>query len=76
MSYSLDRVRGKCLSELLNLSPGDLSSQFGMKRGHVARFMDRTSACADHLPNSHPSLATEKLAYFRKILAFKGVFNL
>ncbi|KAL3510978.1 hypothetical protein ACH5RR_030379 [Cinchona calisaya] len=34
---------GKCLPELLNLSMGDLSAQFGMKRGHIARFMDRTS---------------------------------
>ncbi|CAA3011720.1 Hypothetical predicted protein [Olea europaea subsp. europaea] len=36
---------GKCLPELLSLSTVDLSSQFGMKRGHIARFMDRTSAC-------------------------------
>ncbi|KAB5538303.1 hypothetical protein DKX38_015836 [Salix brachista] len=28
---------GKCLPELLSLSTGDLSSHFGMKRGHMAR---------------------------------------
>ncbi|KAJ9140619.1 hypothetical protein P3X46_031247 [Hevea brasiliensis] len=44
---------GKCLPELLSLSPGDLSSQFGMKRGHIARFTDRTSACAEPLPKSY-----------------------
>lgn len=33
----------KCLPELLNLSMGDLSAHFGMKRGHVVRFMDRTT---------------------------------
>ncbi|KAM7464418.1 hypothetical protein LguiA_032539 [Lonicera macranthoides] len=44
---------GKGLPELLNLSNTDLSSQFGMKRGHLARFMDRTSTCAiDPLPSS------------------------
>ncbi|KAI9169286.1 hypothetical protein LWI28_010241 [Acer negundo] len=43
---------GKGLPELLNLSTGDMSSQFGMKRGHIARFMDRTSACTSplHIP--------------------------
>ncbi|KAM4110547.1 hypothetical protein ACB094_03G203300 [Castanea mollissima] len=35
---------GRCLSELLNLGHEELSSQFGMKRGHIARFMDRTSS--------------------------------
>ncbi|KAI3467196.1 hypothetical protein Pfo_023859 [Paulownia fortunei] len=45
---------GKSLPELLSLSNVDLSSQFGMKRGHIARFMDRTSACAaDPLPASY-----------------------
>ncbi|KAL0380675.1 UNVERIFIED_CONTAM: Peroxiredoxin-like 2A [Sesamum angustifolium] len=42
---------GKGLPELLSSSTLDLSSQYGMKRGHIARFMDRTSACAtDPLP--------------------------
>jgi hypothetical protein len=55
---------GKGLPELLNLSNTDLSSQFGMKRGHQARFMDRTSACGfDPLPTSKkmtsvPSIST------------------
>ncbi|CAI9768051.1 unnamed protein product [Fraxinus pennsylvanica] len=45
---------GKCLPEFLSLSTGDLSTQFGMKRGHIARFMDRTSACGiDPLPASY-----------------------
>lgn len=44
---------GRSLPQLLNLSTSDLSSQFGMKRGHVARFMDRTNACADPLPKSY-----------------------
>ncbi|XP_008243878.1 PREDICTED: uncharacterized protein LOC103342089 [Prunus mume] len=76
MQYG-DRIEssGKCLSELLNLSPGDLSSQFGMKRGHVARFMDRTSACADHLPNSHPSLATEKISLLSKNTSIQRSFQ-
>lgn len=44
---------GKCLAELLNLGISDLSSQFAMKRGHIARFMDRTSQCeADPIPSS------------------------
>ena len=34
----------------------DLSSQFGMKRGHIARFVDRTSACADPLLKSYAPL--------------------
>ncbi|XP_073136010.1 uncharacterized protein [Henckelia pumila] len=42
---------GKGLPELLGMSSADLSSQFGMKRGHIARFMDRTVACgANPLP--------------------------
>ncbi|PIN23227.1 hypothetical protein CDL12_04050 [Handroanthus impetiginosus] len=45
---------GKGLPKLLSLSNVDLSSKFGMKRGHVARFMNRTSACAaDPLPASY-----------------------
>ncbi|KAL5828559.1 hypothetical protein ACOSQ3_018027 [Xanthoceras sorbifolium] len=44
---------GKGLPQLLNLSTGDLSSQFGMKRGHIARFMDRTSACDSPQPTLH-----------------------
>ncbi|KAF5941631.1 hypothetical protein HYC85_019273 [Camellia sinensis] len=47
MQYG-DRLEasGKCLPELLGLSTGDLSTQFGIKRGHIARFTDRTIACA------------------------------
>ncbi|KAI9105061.1 hypothetical protein K1719_022777 [Acacia pycnantha] len=33
---------GKGLPELLSLSSMDISSQFNMKRGHIARFVDRT----------------------------------
>ncbi|KAK9276743.1 hypothetical protein L1049_006279 [Liquidambar formosana] len=51
---------GKGLPEILNLSTADLSSQFGMKRGHMARFMDRTSACADPMPASFVLPARER----------------
>ncbi|XP_065879835.1 uncharacterized protein [Euphorbia lathyris] len=44
---------GKCLPELLSLSIGDLSSQFGMKRGHIARFTDRSSQCSEPSQKSH-----------------------
>jgi hypothetical protein len=37
---------GKGLPELISLSTMDLSSQFDMKRGHIARFIDRTK-CDD-----------------------------
>ncbi|XP_071717345.1 uncharacterized protein [Rutidosis leptorrhynchoides] len=53
MMYA-DRLEasGKCLAELLNLATSDLSAQFGMKRGHIARFMDRTSQCEpDPIPS-------------------------
>ncbi|WCJ35756.1 hypothetical protein M5689_016992 [Euphorbia peplus] len=43
----------KCLPELLSLSSGDLSSQFGMKRGHLARFNDRSSQCSEPSVKSH-----------------------
>ncbi|XP_077237665.1 uncharacterized protein LOC143879267 isoform X2 [Tasmannia lanceolata] len=46
---------GKSLSDLLSLSTLVLSSQFGIRRGHVARFVDRTIACG--IPMS-PSYAT------------------
>ncbi|KAI7993432.1 Protein ACCELERATED CELL DEATH 6 [Camellia lanceoleosa] len=35
---------GKCLSKLLGLSTDEISSQFGMKRGHIARFMEKITA--------------------------------
>lgn len=43
---------GKDLPELLNSSPAALSTQYGMKRGHVARFIDRTMACGIVMPPS------------------------
>ncbi|KAG6574023.1 Redox-regulatory protein-like protein, partial [Cucurbita argyrosperma subsp. argyrosperma] len=50
MQYG-DRLEssGKCLPELLSLSVEDLTAQFHMKRGHIARFKDRNSSCADPL---------------------------
>uniref|UniRef100_A0A1D1Y8W1 Peroxiredoxin-like 2A n=1 Tax=Anthurium amnicola TaxID=1678845 RepID=A0A1D1Y8W1_9ARAE len=39
------------LSELLNLSTSVLSSQFSMKRGHVARFVDRTGPFGVSMPS-------------------------
>ncbi|XP_031121718.1 uncharacterized protein LOC116024847 [Ipomoea triloba] len=45
---------GKTFTQLLSLSSSDLSSQFGMKRGHIARFIDRTNAYgANPLPESY-----------------------
>uniref|UniRef100_A0A6N2NGY1 Uncharacterized protein n=1 Tax=Salix viminalis TaxID=40686 RepID=A0A6N2NGY1_SALVM len=52
---------GKCLPELLSLSAGDLSSHFGMKRDHMARFMDRTSACEDPWLKSYAPLTARKM---------------
>ncbi|CAL5347312.1 unnamed protein product [Camellia sinensis] len=40
---------GKSLVELLKLSTSELSAEFGMKRGHIVRFMNKrgtSSACA------------------------------
>lgn len=51
---------GKSLSELLDTSTLVLSSQFGMKRGHVARFVNRTSACRISMPPSYNVVAREK----------------
>lgn len=39
---------GKCLLELLNLGTAELSSHFGMKRGHLARFTNRTGECSEN----------------------------
>ncbi|KAL0396877.1 UNVERIFIED_CONTAM: hypothetical protein Scaly_0136100 [Sesamum calycinum] len=44
---------GKGLPELLSLSTLDLSSQYGMKRGHIARFMDRTKCSAPQILCQH-----------------------
>lgn len=44
---------GRSLPEILGLSIEDLSSQFGMKRGHIARFMDRKNPCEDPLPKPY-----------------------
>ncbi|KAK3000316.1 hypothetical protein RJ639_021483 [Escallonia herrerae] len=54
----------KGLPEMLNLSSMDFLSQFGMKRGHLARFMDRTSACTstDPLPPSYSMPARKQRA--------------
>jgi len=41
---------GKTLSELLSTPPAELTRDYKMKRGHVARFLDRGSACAIQLP--------------------------
>lgn len=51
MQYG-DRLEasGKSLAELLSLSTVVLSSQHGMRRGHVARFIDRASACGISMP--------------------------
>ncbi|CAI0405191.1 unnamed protein product [Linum tenue] len=53
MNYG-DRLEasGKGLPELLALSNANLASQFGMKRGHIARFLDKTTACTEPLNKS------------------------
>ncbi|KAI4339427.1 hypothetical protein MLD38_024374 [Melastoma candidum] len=43
---------GMSLPDLLSMSNGDLMSQFGFKRGHMARFLDRTGPCIESLPKS------------------------
>ncbi|KAJ6794814.1 Uncharacterized protein M6B38_227900 [Iris pallida] len=55
---------GKTLTELLNTSTVVLSSLFGMKRGHVARFVDRATACKISLPPSFELPARGKNACY------------
>jgi hypothetical protein len=43
---------GRSLSELLNTQPSVLTSEYGMKRGHVARFVDRASGCGIEMPST------------------------
>jgi hypothetical protein len=43
---------GRNLSELLNTQPSVLTSEYGMKRGHVARFVDRDSAYGIQMPST------------------------
>ncbi|KAK1419799.1 hypothetical protein QVD17_29149 [Tagetes erecta] len=53
MQY-VDRLEAsrKRLQELLNLATPDLSTQFAMKRGHIARFKDRALKCEPTVPPS------------------------
>ncbi|KAI5059091.1 hypothetical protein GOP47_0025410 [Adiantum capillus-veneris] len=51
---------GKGLPELLNLSPATLSTQYGMRRGHVARFIDRAMACGIVMPPSLTPVPTSR----------------
>ncbi|XP_057486266.1 uncharacterized protein LOC130772454 [Actinidia eriantha] len=60
---------GKGLPELLGLSNTELYSQYGMKRGHIARFMDRTNPCA-----ADPFPASNALPSRRKTI-YKGEFS-
>lgn len=61
MEYA-DRLEDsrKSLAELLGTSTLVLSSDFGMKRGHVARFIDRASACRVSMPPSYVLPARER----------------
>ncbi|CAM6017903.1 unnamed protein product [Sphagnum balticum] len=43
---------GRNLSELLNTQPSVLTSEYGMKRGHIARFVDRDSAYGIQMPST------------------------
>ncbi|KZV50030.1 hypothetical protein F511_12904 [Dorcoceras hygrometricum] len=60
---------GKCLAELLGMSNTDLSSQFGLKRGHIARFMDRTTACGT---NPLPAISNPLPARNRSTLSSRN----
>ncbi|KAI7981766.1 Ankyrin repeat-containing protein [Camellia lanceoleosa] len=54
---------GKCLQELLGLSADEISSQFGMKRGHVARFIEKktsNSSIPDRLQQPPQALTSSK----------------
>lgn len=51
---------GKCLPELLNLDTAELASQFGLKRGHIARFTNRTSECSENLSPASITLPASK----------------
>lgn len=51
---------GKGLPELLNSSPASLCTQYGMKRGHVARFIDRTMACGIVMPPTLTPVPTSR----------------
>ncbi|XP_039141792.1 uncharacterized protein LOC120279025 [Dioscorea cayenensis subsp. rotundata] len=61
MEYA-DRLEasGKSLVELLSTNTVVLSSQFGMKRGHVVRFVDRASACRISMPPNSTLPARQK----------------
>ncbi|CAN0923490.1 Peroxiredoxin-like 2A [Linum grandiflorum] len=56
LMFYADRVEasGKSLQELLALSNAEMASRFAMKRGHVARFLDRTTACTEPLSKPDP----------------------
>jgi hypothetical protein len=43
---------GKTLAELLASSPSQLTNEYKMRRGHVARFFDRGSTCAVKVPDN------------------------
>ncbi|MCO5564451.1 hypothetical protein L7F22_018112 [Adiantum nelumboides] len=51
-------VSSKGLPELLNLSPSTLSTQYGLKRGYVARIFDRAMACGIVMPPSLTPVST------------------
>ncbi|CAL5413464.1 unnamed protein product [Camellia sinensis] len=50
---------GKSLAKLLELSNDDLSAQFGMKRGHIASFLEKRISCY-HLQAPHSLPSTQK----------------
>ncbi|PIA57603.1 hypothetical protein AQUCO_00600372v1 [Aquilegia coerulea] len=51
---------GKSLQELLSTNQLDLSSQFGVRRGHIARFTDRTSSFVVSIPPSYTLPARQR----------------
>lgn len=57
---------GKNLSELLSTSPTELTTEYKMRRGHVARFLDRGSACGVQMPSNLVLPARQVTASHRK----------
>lgn len=57
---------GKNLSELLATSPTELTTEYKMRRGHVARFLDRGSACGVQMPDNLVLPARKVTAAHRK----------
>lgn len=54
---------GKSLPEILSLTSADLSAQFGMKRGHISRFMNRSIIYKKELNSKSPMKVQSMSSY-------------